>query len=135
MTAPLFYVDNMPYTQPDCDQIVQCLEERPEFQEPAGCPICGLPAGHRPLAGPVPLAETPWRQCVAHSFRHPLCRRPNPGREHGCTYLLFGEQLQKVTPEVIRGKAKTTCAEGGELIQLSSGTTATPKPSHGPGTT
>ena len=37
MTAPLFYVDNMPYTQPDCDQIVQCLEERPEFQEPAGC--------------------------------------------------------------------------------------------------
>ena len=127
MTAPLFYVDNMPYTQPDCDQIVQCLEERPEFQEPAGCrfAVCLQDTAHW-------LALCLWLKPLGASVLPihsgtPYAAARTLAESTGCTYLLFGEQLQEVTPEVIREKAKTACAEGGELIQLSSGTTGNPK--------
>jgi len=127
VTATLFYVDNTPYSQADCDHIIRGLAERPEFQSPAGCrfAVCLQDTAHW-------LALCLWLKPLGASVLpiHPGTPYPAAralAENTGCSYLLFGEQLQEVTPETLGGVTRTASAEGGELIQLSSGTTGKAK--------
>lgn len=127
MTAPLFHVDNKPYTQADCDQIVQGLTRHPEFRALAGrrFAVCLQDTAHwlalclwlKPLgASALPIHPgTPYQAAKVLAVNT------------GCRHLLFGQRLPEVTPETIGGAPTTVSAEGGELIQLSSGTTGKPK--------
>ena len=127
MTEPLFYVDNTPYSQADCDRFVRSLAERPEFPAPTGCrfAVCLQDTAHW-------LALCLWLKPLGASVLPIHPGTPYPGAkalagDTGCSHLLFGKQLQEVTPEAIGRLTPTVSAEGGELIQLSSGTTGNPK--------
>ena len=126
MTAPLFHVDNTPYSQTDCDRLVQPLANSDLFREPARMRLA------------VCLQRTAdWLAlCLWLKDRGASVLPVHPGTPHqaaralaldtGCTLLLFGEGLENAKPEILAGVPSPSVASG-ELIQLSSGTTGKPK--------
>lgn len=126
MTAPLFHVDNTPYSQRDCDRLVQPL---------ANSDLCRDPSGMR-LA--VCLQHTAdWLAlCLWLKDQGASVLPIHPGTpqqaarslalETGCNLLLFGDSLEGAQRETMAG-APAHSAANGELIQLSSGTTGKPK--------
>ncbi|MBJ6136680.1 AMP-binding protein [Marinobacter litoralis] len=127
MTSPLFYVDNTPYSQDDCDRIVAPLVGSGPFQSPASCrlAVCLQDTAHW-------LALCLWLKPLGASVLpiHPGTPRQAAqtlAKETGCSHLLFGDNLRDAAPEPIESSATPVQSKGGELIQLSSGTTGKPK--------
>ena len=127
MTAPLFYVDNTPYRRSDCDRLVQPLANSALLREPAAIRLA------------VCMQNTAeWLALCLWLKRHGASVLPiHPGtpqeaaralaRDTGCNHLLFTDSLQNARVEDIAGASSMRSADGGELIQLSSGTTGKPK--------
>lgn len=126
-TDPLFIVDTTPYTRADIDQAIKALCRHRVIAAPQG----------RRLA--VCLRDSfQWLALCLHLKAQGGSVLPiNPGtpleaarelaRETGCEHLLHGDgaTLEPLTP--MPGRHVAEPAPGGELIQLSSGTTGRPK--------
>lgn len=123
-SEPLFVVDNTPYSRDDCLRAREALCRHP---------VLAAPRGHR-LA--VCLKDTfQWLALCLYLKEQGGSVLPiHPGTPHGaarelardtgCSHLLYGDgvELEALAPSV-----EVEPAPGGELIQLSSGTTGRPK--------
>lgn len=127
MTNPLFYVDNTPYSQDDCDRMLTPLAGSSLFQNPAACrlAVCLQDTAHW-------LALCLWLKSLGASVLpiHPGTPRQAAltlAKDTECSHLLYGDNLQDAIPEALSTLASPGKVIGGELVQLSSGTTGKPK--------
>ena len=127
MTTPLFYVDNTPYSQDDCERSVAPLAGSEPVHNPASCrlAVCLQDTAHW-------LALCLWLKPLGASVLpiHPGTPRKAAKTlaiDTGCSHFLFGDNLRDSAPEALEALTNSAQSNGGELIQLSSGTTGKPK--------
>ena len=129
MTDPLFCVDNTPYTEADCDRLVQPLADTELFRHPTQrrLAVC-LQSTADWLALCLRLKRLGASVLPIHPGT-PLHAARALANDTGCSHLLYGEDLSSTLPELIADQhaRPSQSADGGELIQLSSGTTGKPK--------
>jgi len=126
VTATLFHVDNTSYSQTDCERLVQPLTTLDSFRDTSRMRLA------------VCLQRTAdWLAlCLWLKDRGASVLPIHPGTprhaaralalDTGCNLLLFGDGLDSALPETINDTPAPSVT-GGELIQLSSGTTGKPK--------
>lgn len=127
MTSPLFMIDQTPFTAQDCEQILLDLQHTPVLGKPetTRLAVCLKDAGHwlalclrlKAIGGSVLPIHPGTPAAVARKL----------ARDTGCTHLLLGDQVSADALETLTDQPALPAATGGELIQLSSGTTGEPK--------
>ncbi|MCE8044881.1 AMP-binding protein [Halomonas daqingensis] len=127
LTDPLFVVDTTPYSRDDIDRAVAALCRYPAIAAPQGrrLAVC-LKDSFQWLALCLHLKAQGGSVLPIHPAT-PVEAARDLARETGCHHLLLDDGA---TLEVLTPKAECAAAEiapGGELIQLSSGTTGRPK--------
>lgn len=125
-TDPLFVIDNTPYTQQDCLAAAERFRQYPALRNPTSVRLA------------VCLQDTfEWLALCLYLRDHGGSVLPiHPGTpkaaareladKTACSHLVYGKAITTETLEPVR-QGPPTGPEGGELIQLSSGTTGTPK--------
>lgn len=121
----LFFVDNTPYSRDDCARAVASLCQHPPLTQPAGLrlAVC-LTDTFKWLALCLYLKENGGSVLPIHPGT-PLSAARDLANRTGCNYLLHGDggALEQCVPK----PGAVNATPGGELIQLSSGTTGHPK--------
>lgn len=122
----LFIVDNTPYSREDCERAVAALATHPPLAQPSGLrlAVC-LSDCFQWLALCLHLRNHGGSVLPIHPGTPPAAAR-DLAASTGCHYLLHGDgaALETCHPTTSAGDATPG---GGELIQLSSGTTGHPK--------
>lgn len=124
-TTPLFIVDNTPYSQQDCDRFVASLSVHPFLSAPANLrlAVC-LTDSFQWLALCLHLKSVGGAVLPIHPST-PLAAARDLATRADCSYLLYSKG-HTVECSPLNAPA-TPPAMGGELIQMSSGTTGRPK--------
>nr|WP_232341039.1 AMP-binding protein [Halomonas pacifica] len=125
LSDPLYVVDATPYGRDDVERAVAPLSHYPAIAEPRGrrLAVCLKDSGQW-LALCLHLKAEGGSVLPIHPAT-PLEAARTLARETGCQHLLHGEGELEALDDVARRREP---APGGELIQLSSGTTGRPKP-------
>lgn len=126
-TNTLFFVDNTPYSRDDCARAVAALATHPPLATPAGLrlAVC-LNDSFQWLALCLHLKDHGGSVLPIHPGT-PLAAARDLAASTGCHYLLHGDGATLEDCHPASSTGNDSPPPGGELIQLSSGTTGHPK--------